>query len=260
MPLLNSLSENFKDARVFGLAILTRHLARIAGRKEISLKLKNIGKVHLRTADSDASTLRQVFRDGEYDFGGPKGLREKVRREYDEILARGQRPVVIDAGANIGAASLWFRRLYPDAAIVAIEPDPDNLAILRKNVAGDPLTHVVDAAIGSKAGHVDLEKTGAGWGTMTHRSTDGVPVVTISMLTKMIDDSKLFIVKVDIEGFESDLFADNLEWLDDAHVVMIEPHDWMLLGQRSSGTFQQALAKHPFEIFIRGENLIFVRV
>lgn len=260
MPLLNSISENLKDARVFGLAYLTRHLARIAGRKEISLKLKTIGKVHLRTAESDASTFRQVFRDGEYDLGAAKGLREKVRREYDEILARGQRPVIIDAGANIGAASLWFRRLYPDAAIVAIEPDPDNLAMLRKNVAGDPLTYVVDAAIGSQSGHVELEKTGAGWGTMTHRSNDGVPVVTIPMLTKMVDDASLFIVKVDIEGFENDLFADNLDWLDDAHVVMIEPHDWMLPGQRSSGTFQQAMATHPFEIFIRGENLIFVRV
>ena len=168
--------------------------------------------------------------------------------------------MIIDAGANIGAASLWFRRLYPDAAIVAIEPDPDNLAILRKNIADDPLTHVVDAAIGSKPGHVDLEKTNAGWGTMTHRSNDGVPIVTVSTLTKMIDEASLFIVKVDIEGFESDLFADNLGWLDDAHVVMIEPHDWMLPGQRSSGTFQQALAKHPFEIFIRGENLIYVRI
>ena len=260
MPLLNSLSENLKDARVFGLAYLTRHFSRLAGRKEISLQLTNIGKVHLRTAESDASTFRQVFRDGEYDFGSAKGLREKARQEYDAILARGQRPVIIDAGANVGAASLWFRCLYPDAAIVAIEPDPDNLAMLRKNVGGDPLTHVVDAAIGSKPGHVDLEKTGAGWGTMTHRATDGVPVVTISMLTKMIDDASLFIVKVDIEGFESDLFADNIGWLDDAYVVMIEPHDWMLPGQRSSGTFQQALAKHPFELFIRGENLIYVRL
>jgi hypothetical protein len=41
---------------------------------------------------------------------------------------------------------------------------------------------------------------------------------------------------------------------------MIEPHDWMLPGQMTSRAFQQAMAAHPFEMFIRGENILYVRV
>jgi hypothetical protein len=70
----------------------------------------------------------------------------------------------------------------------------------------------------------------------------------------------LFCVKIDIEGFESDVFASNTEWLDDVTVVLVEPHDWMLPGQGSSRTMQVAMAARPFEMLISGENLIYVRL
>lgn len=43
-------------------------------------------------------------------------------------------------------------------------------------------------------------------------------------------------------------------------MVIIEPHDWMLPGQLSSRSFQQAMARHLFELFMRGENIFYVRV
>ena len=73
------------------------------------------------------------------------------------------------------------------------------------------------------------------------------------------DGSALFIVKIDIEGFESDLFASQTEWVDDAHVIVLEPHDWLLPGQATSRNFQIVLARHDFDILISGENLIYVR-
>ena len=78
------------------------------------------------------------------------------------------------------------------------------------------------------------------------------------MLTR-IDDG-IFIAKIDIEGFEKDLFSSNLGWIDRAEMVIIEPHDWMLPGQQSSATFQRAMGSRDFELFISGENLIYVRV
>jgi hypothetical protein len=47
--------------------------------------------------------------------------------------------------------------------------------------------------------------------------------------------------------------------LDDAFAVYIEPHDWMLPGQGSSRSFQAAFGARDFEIFLRGENLIYIR-
>ena len=70
---------------------------------------------------------------------------------------------------------------------------------------------------------------------------------------------QLFIVKIDNEGFESDVFAGDATWLSDAALVYLEPHNWMLPGQKTSRNFQREMANHDFEIFIKGENLIHVR-
>ncbi|MBZ6295943.1 FkbM family methyltransferase [Streptomyces olivaceus] len=43
-------------------------------------------------------------------------------------------PVVVDAGANIGLFTLFVKRRYPAARVIAFEPVPDNVRVLRKNL------------------------------------------------------------------------------------------------------------------------------
>jgi hypothetical protein len=69
-----------------------------------------------------------------------------------------------------------------------------------------------------------------------------------------------FIAKVDIEGFESELSAKKHRLANDHFMVIIEPHDYQFPGMRTSPSFQSAMANHDFEIFISGDNLIYVRV
>jgi len=54
------------------------------------------------------------------------------------------------------------------------------------------------------------------------------------------------------------LFAGDVEWIDQVKVVLIEPHDWLLPGQRTSRSFMRAMAAREFELLVSGENLIFV--
>lgn len=42
-------------------------------------------------------------------------------------------PLIIDCGANIGLAALWFAVKYPSSRIIAFEPDPFLFEILRHN-------------------------------------------------------------------------------------------------------------------------------
>ncbi len=49
-------------------------------------------------------------------------------------------------------------------------------------------------------------------------------------LVATIADGRLFIVKIDIEGFERDLFDRNIDWVDQAAAIIVEPHDRMLHG------------------------------
>ncbi len=221
------------------------------------MKVAGVGSVIVRAGDSDFESVRQVFRGEEYALV-IREVADRVRSRYEEIVASGKRPVVVDAGANIGTASLWFRQQYPHAAVVAIEPDPQNAKILKRNAVGRGIT-VMEAAIGSQTGFVSVLKSGHSWGVQTERAQSGVKVITVEDAVLSVPDGELFIAKVDIEGFESDLFASNTDWIDQAFVVYIEPHDWLFPGKRTSRMFQQELAKRDFELFINRENLVFVR-
>jgi FkbM family methyltransferase len=260
LSVFRKVKTNLSDMRFFGPAVVQRHLKRHAADPQMTVAVPQIGCVHIRAGESDIATLRQVFLGGEYDLSHPEHLKSRVQARYREIIAQGAIPIIADIGANIGSASLWFKQQFPEAAVVAVEPDPDNAAVLRRNLIDRHLVTVVEAAIGATAGFVALENRSSGWAVQTKRADAGIPIVTVDDAFAHSAGDTPFIVKIDIEGFESDLFKSNLEWIAKAYIVMIEPHDWMLPGQMTSRAFQQAMAAHPFEMFIRGENILYVRV
>ncbi|GJP66952.1 hypothetical protein CLOP_g23817 [Closterium sp. NIES-67] len=57
---------------------------------------------------------------------------------------------ILDAGANIGLASLVFAMRFPDALIVALEPARDNFELLQRNVKHLPQILPVNAALWSE--------------------------------------------------------------------------------------------------------------
>jgi hypothetical protein len=96
---------------------------------------------------------------------------------------------------------------------------------------------------------------------MTSRSIEGeVPIVTIPELVSTVPDGRLFGAKIDIEGFESDVFSQNTDWLNDLKFLFLEPHDWMLPGAKTSREFQKRLAHCDFDIIVAGENLLYVAI
>jgi FkbM family methyltransferase len=207
--------------------------------------------------------LRQVFVKREYDLSKYAQF-DRIQNKYWSILQSNKQPVIIDAGANIGAASIWFSKQFPRTKIVAVEPDPQNAAICRRNCEGLDNVSVIEAAIGSVSGNVslrgrDIDKLSHEIQTERKQSGD-ISVQTISGLVAQVGvNAQLFIAKIDIEGFESDLFAANTEWLREVSVVIIEVHDWMLPGQYSSACFRGAIASVESELVIAGENLVFIR-
>ncbi|HEY6870246.1 MAG TPA: FkbM family methyltransferase [Novosphingobium sp.] len=260
MGMLDRVVANFSDVRAFGPSFLLRHLGRVRRGKMVCVSIRGFGKVHVRAGNSDVAAIRQIFGQREYDMSWPGALGQRIRSRYNEIVASGAAPIIVDAGANIGAASLWFAKEYPGARIVAVEPDPANAAVLRRNLENKPNHVVVEAAIGSERGYVTLSEEPFGWAVQTARAHSGLPVVTMDDAFAAAGGGVPFIAKIDIEGFESDLFASNLDWIDRCYMIVLEPHDWLMPGKHLSRTFQQALAQHPFELFVRGENIAYVRV
>jgi FkbM family methyltransferase len=251
-----------RSSIVFGRLGRLKHLSNFLGGDYHLIDIGGVGTVHIRPKSSDIWTFRQVFEWGYYNLADFQQF-PRIHARYQQILDAGRIPIIIDAGANVGATSICFSRLFPDARIVAIEPDADNAKLCRLNARIRQNIEVIEAAIGSEPGRVSLinpEKQA--WSIRTNRSADGeVPVRTIAQI--MLDKQKegrLFMVKVDIEGFENDLFAGNVEWLDDAEAVIIEPHDYMFAGEGRGRNFQREIGNRDFEILISGNNLIYVRL
>jgi FkbM family methyltransferase len=251
--------ENIADVGSFGPQFLLRHLSRLTGADTARVRLPGGDFIHLRTGESDCAMLREVFRGRSLDIDIRPKIAARIWRRYKAILELGKTPVIVDAGANIGAASLWFLQRFPQAAVVAVEPEPTNLRVLHKNAAGRDRLSVIPAAIGSKAGFASLKYGQQACATETTRSDSGVPIVTMETAFGSVPNGQPFIAKIDIEGFEKDLFADNIGWVNDVYAVFIEPHDWYFPGQKTSWGFQHAFADE-FELFPRGDNLIYVRV
>jgi FkbM family methyltransferase len=251
--------QEMADLGLIGSGLLAHHAGRLLRRKELKVKVRNVGPVTVRPGDSDLATLRQVFHGEEYRVRIPE-VEQALMDAYLAILAKSRTPAIVDAGANIGAASLWLRKQYPEAHIVAIEPDPMSFGLLRRNTAADHATTAIEAAIGSSPGHVKISTPGDSWATQTERSVEGTQIITMPDAFAKAPVGEPFIAKVDIEGFESDLFSGNLGWLDHVRAVFIEPHDWRFPGKHTSRSFQRAMGARDFELFIVGENLLYVRL
>lgn len=259
MTFIQKLARTTRDVSAMGPGFL---FARLTPRRRggaVRFAVKGVGRIHARPRSGDVSIVRQIFGERQYDLSSFK-QNAAIESRYRALLAEGARPVIIDAGANIGMSSIWFAQRFPEADVVAIEPDPGNAAICRLNVAAFPNVTVREAAIGSTAGQVTLSVDGRkACAVETVRGeAGGVEVITVEA-ARPTAASRLFIVKVDIEGFEEDLFSANLGWIEEADVVIVEPHDWLFPDRSTSATFQAAMAAGGFQVLILGENLVYVR-
>jgi FkbM family methyltransferase len=175
-----------------------------------------------------------------------------LRKEY--AFKASPPKVVVDAGANIGLASVLFASRFPDATVIAIEPDAKNYAVLAHNVAPYPNVIPLHAALWNENTTIRMHDPGLGeWGYMTASDGEGAEVkaVTIGWLLEEYGLEKIDILKMDIEGAEREVFSDFRPWIDRVGSIIIELHE-----QQSPGATQAVLAgargfNHEW---VRGEN------
>jgi len=75
---------------------------------------------------------------------------------------------ILDLGANIGLATVYFHRLFPAADLACVERFPQNLSILHENLAlNNVRASVFHGAIDSNDGHIMMEISSKNYGHRT---------------------------------------------------------------------------------------------
>lgn len=248
-----------RRARLFRAGTVEHRVHRSLGKRETSLHLAGIGRVSIRRGDTDLASFLGIFAGPEYDFPIP-AVEASVQARCEEILAAGRTPVIVDAGAYVGASVLWFGSKFPQAHIVAIEPDPDSFALLERNLARTGRTTPLNAAVGSRAGQVRMVRSSGSWANQVERCDSGIRIITMNEAFATIADGEPLMAKINIEGFEEDVFSGNLQWLDRISILYLEPHDWLYPGRHTSRSFQKALGERDFHLFIVGPHLCYARL
>lgn len=187
------------------------------------------------------------------------------RKVYLPLCSRSDAEVIVDLGANIGDAAVFFAQRYPRARIIAVECDDANFQLLLVNVK--PYSNVipVKSAIWGENRRLSLE-SGSGENAVYVSAQEGVPPsktvdgLTMEALMKAQQIDTIDILKIDIEGAEKNLFEHDCSWLASVQTIAIELHDWRIKGCTTA--FFGALIKYFAGHFIfsqQGETVVITR-
>lgn len=197
-----------------------------------------------RAGTSDAVTFDEVFLENEY----------KVPFKN---FAPGH---ILDLGANVGYASVFFAARWPGAHILAVEPSLNNLAILRKNIDAWRNIECAHAAVWSRPTAVKIANPADDANAYRMSESSGSPLeaiqaFTIPQLMERLGCDRLGLLKMDIEGAEAEILQRGAEWLDRVDVMVIELHDRLVPG--CAMALNEALVGRQYRQEILGSNLAF---
>lgn len=146
--------------------------------------------------------------------------RGNLRLLFSEIFARQQyrfssakpNPTILDCGANIGIATLFFKWVYPQAHILAFEPDPSTFKILERNVSHNRLQGVAlhNFALAAEEHEISFHIPEPGSLMMSAVSGRGggqTITVPAKRLSSFIN-GEIDLLKLDVEGMEGPVMRD----------------------------------------------------
>lgn len=232
---LAALRANWKTARTYGRRFVDRikyllWIYDVIGnivlrqRQRLTIRLKfpdPVGQVVLTVRcnnGSDAFIFSEVFHRCYYAFELPMTPR-----------------TILDVGANIGFATLFFARQYPSAQIASVEPIPENAQLLRANLRNNRVrARVIEKAISIADGPICMQLAANDYGHKVANIKFGRKVigesqqvsgVTIPALMSEFGWERIDLLKLDIEGYEGVLLLQNSAWLALVNAICIEVHE-----------------------------------
>lgn len=204
----------------------------------------------LRTRSSDTNVFNDVWLSGVYDVP-----------DFDWKNVR----TVLDIGAHVGVFSLYAVSKAPSAKVIAVEPEPSNLELLRKNVSLNHLENqiAVEAfGVAGKPGSLSLNvMPGRGECNSMYRQTEAsyrieVPVTTLTDLFTRHAIDRCDILKMNCEGAEYEIFYSLPdEYFRRISCMLINYHFYSSDPKNHPHVLQAHLEKHGFTVQKNAKNI-----
>lgn len=195
-----------------------------------------------------------------------------VRKDYKSFLdiidkQESKNLNIVDAGANIGLATLYFRSYFPHSNIICIEPESSNFTILSHNIKqnfGAEQTILLQAALWYENTKLSIDN---GFRDKSHcaftvsntfdktQDTNLVNAYSISYLMNKYNIPIIDILKIDIEGAEKEIMTNDSELsicLPFCKFIAIEVHEEIIKEEQVINI----LERYNFSIGHSGEYLI----
>lgn len=133
---------------------------------------------------------------------------------------------VLDLGANIGLATIWYSTEFPGCKIDAYEPNPDVYKILKVNTERLKNTRAFNMAISNRDSEKTFYISNRSFSSSTHEIPSGKKhTVLTRSLDSAIDNlgAKIDVIKIDIEG-EEYLALESAKKINEVNIILGESH------------------------------------
>lgn len=114
----------------------------------------------------------------------------------------------VDIGANVGSYTVLASKVC-GAYTIAVEPDPETVRSLQRNIELNGIidtVHVVEAALGARDGTISFTVGLDTVNRVAQDSDNNVRDVLVRTLDDVLGDQVPRVIKIDVEGFEAEVF------------------------------------------------------
>jgi FkbM family methyltransferase len=180
-----------------------------------------------------------------------------VHRLIDREVSAGS--VVVDVGAHVGYNALYAAaRVGRGGRVYAVEPAPDNVEVLLRNIGSNHVSNVavIGCAAGGTHGTRDLYLRGAAsavnslFPSSIYAQVTGAVPVTVAPVDDLVAETNVRLVKIDVEGAELDALAGMSRIISTPGIRLIV--EWHPALQQAAGHSPEAL---PEFLLARGFTL-----
>jgi FkbM family methyltransferase len=253
---------NEKEAFVMSEKVL----AKLTSPKWLREAIGGRARIFVDSLNFSPFTIEREVAGEKYNFYigsalGKSWYNSKIDNSYEMEFVRRHllKPgaVVIECGAHHGAQSILLSRwVGPQGKVVAVEPMPENVSILNKNIEINRLSNVivVEKAVGRQDNQLSMALKSNASVRPGGKHTISVGSITLDALAEKLKIMPT-LLKIDVEGYEYEILEGSRSILATTPAVFVEVHTLTL--QRYGRKFEDLwkfIDPNNYDIFVQDED------